>query len=245
MPRPRKNPNDPKWTDETASLELAQDVAEPQEVSDTPTEIGTADVTAKKVYLKKEPNFNQDLLALHTELGLMDFIKGATGNTGAREYSYQDLPSLMKQVNPVLHFHNFVWFSKPTTDSIGNPVLLYILRHVSGVTDEGQMPMKLDNIKPQDYGSLITYFRRYALTAQLGIVADKDDDAKTVNDVIATKEVEAKTVTTAEMKKYIQYIEAITSKLEYDIDPTIYDMTHAELVTEATRLKKILDDKTA
>lgn len=54
------------------------------------------------------------------------------------------------------------------------------LGHISGQWIEGriQIPVK-EGAKPQEYGSAVTYCRRYSLSAILGIVSEADDDAET------------------------------------------------------------------
>lgn len=116
-----------------------------------------------------------DLFALHAELDTMDFIKGAEGQIQSRSYKYQDLPSLMAQLRPVLRRHNFVWYTAPTIKD-GEPSLTYRLIHKSGTITEGEMLLMLKSPDPQGQGSSITYARRYAISAMLDIVSEEDDD---------------------------------------------------------------------
>jgi hypothetical protein len=47
----------------------------------------------------------------------------------------------------------------------------------------------LGNSQPQENASSITYYKRYAICAMLGITAEEDDDANTVSDKVKTHEV--------------------------------------------------------
>lgn len=51
------------------------------------------------------------------------------------------------------------------------------LLHSSGEWIEATAACRLSKDDPQGLGSAVTYLRRYALAAMLGIVADDDDDA--------------------------------------------------------------------
>lgn len=51
-----------------------------------------------------------------------------------------------------------------------------VLMHASGESIESRFVMPLQQKSPQGLGSAITYARRYALAAILGIVSDEDDD---------------------------------------------------------------------
>lgn len=63
----------------------------------------------------------------------------------------------------------------------GEFVLHWILRHESGESDEGWVPLP-DPVRSdwQQVGSAITYARRYCLGAVTGIAVDDDDDAQKV-----------------------------------------------------------------
>lgn len=51
-----------------------------------------------------------------------------------------------------------------------------ILLHTSGEWISGSMPLIPVKCDPQGWGSVITYARRYALSAMIGVVSDEDDD---------------------------------------------------------------------
>ena len=63
-----------------------------------------------------------------------------------------------------------------TTFEEGNSVIVETtLSHVSGEWVRGSLKMPLVKLDPQAVGSAITYARRYALSAMVGIVSDDDD----------------------------------------------------------------------
>jgi hypothetical protein len=95
---------------------------------------------------------------------------------GSYRYSYADLASIADQVRPLLAKHGFAFVSKPTLNANGRFVLAYALVHRTGARESGEFPLN-ENLKPQQIGSLITYARRYSLTAVLGLTPDDDDDA--------------------------------------------------------------------
>jgi hypothetical protein len=240
MPRPKK-------IQETTAPEAVQDVPDNQTDIVTASEEVIAYGPGQKPPMLKPPkgekhvdgpNFLWDLFLLQKELDGVKFIKGATGSTGKRDYSYQDLPSLQEASKPVLRKHNFMWFTKPSSDVAGNPTLVYTLLHVSGKDISGEVPLP-KNIGAQDMGGAITYFRRYTLSAVLDIAAE-DDDGKQAQVASTIAETPANPGD-KEKQKYIQYIEAISSKLEIDKDPSIYEMTMPELIKLAQQLKAQLD----
>lgn len=141
-----------------------------------------------------------DLFALHTELATMRFVKSADNPYFKKKY--QDYPSLLEQVKPVLLKHNFIWITGPgvNVDNGGEPTLVYALKHKSGENaSSGVMLLSAKGVTPQDQGSAITYARRYALTAVLDIAADEDDDGNKATDAakatVKTAEDTAKPIT--------------------------------------------------
>lgn len=113
------------------------------------------------------------------------FKKDKTANVPLKDgrkfsYKYADLGDILHVVQPLLSKHGLSWSSKPSSDAQGELVLRYRLLHVSGEIDEGEMPLSVSRgCKPQELGSAITYARRYAITAQLNLATEEDDDGQT------------------------------------------------------------------
>lgn len=98
-------------------------------------------------------------------------------DTKGHNYTYADLPQIFSVINPLLKKHKLCF-----TQLLENDGIRTILFHVeSGEQLESftQIPkVKLGSMNDyQAYGSGVTYFRRYCLSAILGLVTDKDTDA--------------------------------------------------------------------
>lgn len=93
-------------------------------------------------------------------------------------YTFADLPTIFAVINPLLKKHGLGF-----TQLVGQDEIKTIVFHI----DSGESIEALTSIPAgvqlksmnefQVAGSAITYFRRYALSAILGIVTDKDADA--------------------------------------------------------------------
>lgn len=118
-------------------------------------------------------------------------------------YKYADLPAIFETINPLLKKKGLGF-----TQLINGAKIKTILFHIeSGETIESDTDMPIDSLiyeegvdkkgnkkfllrgfegmnKAQAIGSLITYFRRYALSSLLGLVTDKDTDGAKVEDVV-------------------------------------------------------------
>lgn len=110
-------------------------------------------------------------------------------------YTYADLPSIFETINPLMKKHGMGFYQAVN----GNSIKTVIFHVESGESIESETTMPLESLnyedvtndkgikktvikgfegmnKAQAIGSLITYFRRYAISSLLGLVTDKDTD---------------------------------------------------------------------
>ncbi len=123
---------------------------------------------------------------------LISSIETLTKEKEGYGYKYVELSSLLTEVMPKIHANNFILIqtihktdtmvSREKNDKNGivkftSPtfVLKTILRHSSGETLESELPLLMDDLDPQAFGSAETYMRRYALYALLNIQTEDDD----------------------------------------------------------------------
>lgn len=110
--------------------------------------------------------------------------KGKTANVptktgGSYKYTYADLADVVQSATPLLVKHGLSFSAKPRRTEAGDYELVGVLRHTSGESDEGSLPIL--GRTAQEIGSSITYGRRYLLGCMTGIVTDDDDDAQTAS----------------------------------------------------------------
>jgi len=121
-------------------------------------------VSAASIY-KSLAKFQQECPTIHK----------ATKGYG---YTYSDLPTIFKVINPILA-KNDLGFTQLINDSSIDTILFH--------TETGET-IKSCTAIPRDVtlkgmndfqvlGSAVTYLRRYALSSMLGVVTDKDIDA--------------------------------------------------------------------
>lgn len=98
--------------------------------------------------------------------------KDGSADTGKFSYTYATLPSVMNAVLPVLHKHGLALMQTFEGGSIVTSLL-----HEGGEVSESSIGYPTSGVNPQDLGKWITYLRRYAIVAMLGLAPDDDDDA--------------------------------------------------------------------
>jgi hypothetical protein len=106
--------------------------------------------------------------------------KDADGQIGQRPYRYLTLDKLIEATKPILTKHGLALIQSPIAVSRGEEGYVPMLRtevwHASGDHFESMMPLYLAGKTMQDFGSAITYARRYAWQSVLGIAAEEDTD---------------------------------------------------------------------
>ena len=107
-------------------------------------------------------------------------VKVETRTGGTYEFSYAPLDAILTAVRPVLSRHGLS-VTQRLEDVGGRPGLRTELRHAEGGVLGASFPLATVPESPQQLGSLLTYLRRYALVALLGVATEDDDDGNTAS----------------------------------------------------------------
>ena len=102
--------------------------------------------------------------------------------TGASyTFSYAELGTIIDACRPALVKHGLAISQQLEHNGTG-PALRTELRHKDGGIIATSFPLTRVPESPQQLGSLLTYLRRYAITALFGIATEDDDDAGQVTE---------------------------------------------------------------
>lgn len=89
--------------------------------------------------------------------------------------SYADLGSVIDAIKAPLNDNGILFMQTPSPSAPGTLSLTTRLVHESGEWIEDTATMPLPKADPQGFGSAMTYCRRYALAAVVGVYQDDDD----------------------------------------------------------------------
>lgn len=98
---------------------------------------------------------------------------------------YADLASVWDACRAALAENGLSVVQIPTDAGEGRIGLITTLLHSSGQWISGLLVLPLVKNDPQGAGSALTYARRYALSAMVGVVADEDDDGNSASGRLA------------------------------------------------------------
>lgn len=96
---------------------------------------------------------------------------------GSYSFAYATFDAILDVVRKPLTENELSYTQTVEFTEDGKPRVVTTLMHSSGQWIGSTLPLMLDRPGNQAFGSALTYAKRYALTALLGVAADEDDDA--------------------------------------------------------------------
>jgi ERF superfamily len=129
--------------------------------------------------LATEAALNAALAAAQGEFQPIPRDKTVTVRTRSGDsytFSYAPLDTILAACRPILSKHGLALVQQ--LEHNGQPSIRTELRHAEGGVIGASFPLPHMPDRPQELGSLITYLRRYAIVALLGVAAEEDDDAQ-------------------------------------------------------------------
>lgn len=106
-------------------------------------------------------------------------VKGQSrsGSDYSYDFTYATLDAIIDSAKVALAKNGLSYTQIIGMGQSGKYVLTTRLMHSSGQWFESQTPLLVESARNQEFGSALTFMRRYSLSALLGIAAEEDDDA--------------------------------------------------------------------
>jgi hypothetical protein len=104
-------------------------------------------------------------------------VKVTTRGGSSYEFKYATLDAILGTIRKPLADNGLSFTQTLANGEGGKFRLVTSLLHESGQWVRSEQPILVQEQGNQAFGSALTYARRYAVTAMLGIAADEDDDA--------------------------------------------------------------------
>jgi hypothetical protein len=130
--------------------------------------------------VKKSPMINEIAKALSDFQGEVKNPDKSANNPFFKS-KYAPLDTLLNEARPILAKYGLAILQSCSGDN-DKATVTTLLTHSSGQWIESEpLTLKATKADPQGIGSAITYARRYALSAILGIVGEEDDDGNSAS----------------------------------------------------------------
>ena len=149
--------------------------------------------------------------------------KDAKVSAGSIKYNYATLETVIDVVRPILAKNglSFVQSMKTTVESME---IMTLLMHSSGEWIEcGGVTFKVNDHKPQNLGSLMTYGKRYGLMAALGVATEEDDDGAQAQEA-------AKNAKPTAVEKTAKNAKEDSQEIPEDAEPTQEELAEIEAI---------------
>lgn len=130
----------------------------------------------KEMSLTMSPQLNELMGALSKAQGKIQAASKDKSNPFFKS-KYADLSSIWDACRSALAENGLSVIQIPQSNS-GAVFLVSILGHSSGQWIKGEIEIPISKKDPQTIGSAITYFRRYMLSALVGVAPNDDDDGE-------------------------------------------------------------------
>ena len=110
-------------------------------------------------------------------------VQGKDGRSGYT-FIYAELSDVIAATMPSLS-KNEIAVSMPFETSGNNMRICVQLRHSSGEMISTALPFTIPHGRPQELGSLLSFYRRYLLSALLNVASEDDDDGNAASGQVA------------------------------------------------------------
>jgi hypothetical protein len=138
--------------------------------------------------------------------------------------TYAKLEDLQAKSQPAFGDNDLSLIMSPYSSTPGMFGLTWRLTHISGefMGDKFEVPVNAKS--PQDYGSCMTYFRRYVLAGLLPLVGDEDpDEVSPAQDNATASKPKAKALPKASAKSKQQTSDHVTAAVQATRKPETVD----------------------
>lgn len=162
-------------------------------------------------------------------------LKDKTGQAGgSRKYQYASLDTVIAEIRKPLAECGLFVSQTGMMDTDGTELLATTIHHTSGEFIRGVQPLHIDGNASkrndsQAHGAAMTYSRRYALAAALGLALEDDDDAQSLGKntngtsakVIPLKDTNGQPTDEDKLKNFLDAVRNISGNSAKDVNEVV------------------------
>ena len=194
--------------------------------------------------MEKQIKIEKEISNLATALCKAQGVMGGAKKTSNNPFfksKYSDLASVFDTLREPFSSNGLSIVQLMDVLDSGVTVLVTRLMHVSGESIDSKMILPID-ANPQKFGSIITYFKRYALMAICGI-ASEDDDGNLAANKIAPKPINISLEQISTLETLINGYDDIREKLLNACQQELSNITEDRYQNALAWIKKLILEK--
>ena len=109
-------------------------------------------------------------------------------------YKYADLNDVLSAIQKAIGDLDLAFIQQPVNQTAKTGVENYIFNSKGAILDFGSYLLDITKPQPQQYGSALTYCRRYSISSIFGIASEEDTDAKELPQYMNPEEIDRLTL---------------------------------------------------
>lgn len=109
-------------------------------------------------------------------------------------YKYADLNAVLTAIQKAIGGLDLAYIQQPVNETAKTGVENYIFNSKGAVIDFGSYLLDITKPQAQQYGSALTYCRRYSISSIFGIASEEDTDAKELPQYMSPTEIQKLTL---------------------------------------------------
>lgn len=109
-------------------------------------------------------------------------------------YKYADLNDVLSAIQKAIGDLDLAFIQQPVNKTAKTGVENYIFNSKGAILDFGSYLLDITKPQPQQYGSALTYCRRYSISSIFGIASEEDTDAKELPQYMTPEEIDRLTL---------------------------------------------------
>lgn len=166
---------------------------EPKNPIASPQSVGLMNIQTI-VGMDAKQSLDAKLSLLKSFVQVKQALEQPSKSKGGYGYKYADLNAVLTAIQKAIGGLDLAYIQQPVNETAKTGVENYIFNSKGAVIDFGSYLLDITKPQAQQYGSALTYCRRYSISSIFGIASEEDTDAKELPQYMSPTEIEKLTL---------------------------------------------------
>ena len=166
---------------------------EPKNPIASPQSVGLMNIQTI-VWMDAKQSLDAKLSLLNSFVQVKQALEQPSKSKDGYGYKYADLNAVLTAIQKAIGELDLAYIQQPVNETAKTGVENYIFNSKGAVIDFGSYLLDITKPQAQQYGSALTYCRRYSISSIFGIASEEDTDAKELPQYMSPTEIEKLTL---------------------------------------------------